>query len=87
MSITTSEINVTTARANWSATLRKLRTTHIVRLMSHHQPVAVLLSPERYEELLQAIEDAEDRQALAEHRADPEPDLIAWEQAREDLGL
>jgi prevent-host-death family protein len=49
------------------------------------QPAAVVVSPERYERLLQALEDAEDAAAFDAAMAE-EGDNIPWDQAKADLG-
>lgn len=48
---------------------------------------APLMSPKRFEELLDKAEDAEDYKALAEHASDPDPDLVPWDEVKRDLGL
>jgi len=59
--------------------------TEPVFLERYGQPAAVLVSPERYEELMEALEDAEDvvafDAAMAEEGAN-----IPWEQVKADLG-
>jgi antitoxin Phd len=49
------------------------------------QPTAVLLSPDRYAELMEALEDAEDIAAFDEAVAE-EGDNIPWDQVKSDLG-
>lgn len=46
---------------------------------------AVVISPSRYEQLLEALEDREDEQAFDEALAE-EGDNIPWEQVKADLG-
>lgn len=59
--------------------------TEAVTLERHGQPVAVLLSPARYEELMDALEMAEDiadfDAAMAEGGV-----AIPWDQVKADLG-
>lgn len=43
-----------------------------VTLLRHGRPAAVLLGVSRYEELLEALEDAADNAAVAAWRANPE---------------
>ena len=66
-------------------THQRITRTEAVFLERYGRPAAVLVSPERYERLLAAFEDAEDvvafDAALAEEGAD-----IPWEQAKADLG-
>jgi PHD/YefM family antitoxin component YafN of YafNO toxin-antitoxin module len=47
--------------------------------------VAVVLSPERYEALLEAEEELEDVEAFDEALAEQAP-TIPWEQVKADLG-
>jgi antitoxin Phd len=46
---------------------------------------AVVISPSRYEQLLEALEDREDEEAFDEALAE-EGDNIPWEQVKADLG-
>lgn len=59
--------------------------TEAVFLERYGRPAAVLVSPERYEELLQALEDAEDVEAFDEAMAEDGAN-IPWEQVKADLG-
>jgi antitoxin Phd len=63
----------------------ELARTEAVFLERYGRPAAVLLSPERYEELLAAQEDAEDAAAFDAAMAEA-GDNIPWEQVRVDLG-
>ena len=49
------------------------------------RPAGVLVSPERYEQLITALEDAEDVAAFDEAMAEEGPN-IPWEQVKADLG-
>ena len=49
------------------------------------RPAAVLVSPQRYEQLLAALEDAEDVAAFDAAMAEEGPN-IPWEQVKADLG-
>jgi antitoxin Phd len=49
------------------------------------RPAAVLISPERYEVLMEALEDAEDVAAFDASMAE-EGENIPWEQVKADLG-
>ncbi len=46
---------------------------------------AVVISPSRYEQMLEALEDIEDARAIDEALAE-EGDNIPWEQVKADLG-
>jgi antitoxin Phd len=49
------------------------------------RPAAVLISPERYEVLMEALEDAEDVAAFDASMAE-EGENIPWDQVKADLG-
>lgn len=49
------------------------------------RPAAVMVSPERYEQLIEALEESEDAAAFDAAMAE-EGDNIPWEQVRTDLG-
>lgn len=59
--------------------------TEAVFLERYGRPAAVLLSPERFEELTRALEEAEDVAAFDAAMAE-EGDNIPWEQVKADLG-
>jgi antitoxin Phd len=59
--------------------------TEAVFLERYGQPAAVLVSPERYEELMEALEDAEDVEAFDASMAE-EGSSIPWDQVKADLG-
>lgn len=56
-----------------------------VFLERYGHPAAVLISPDRYDELMEAFEEAEDITAFDEAMAE-EGDNIPWEQVKADLG-
>lgn len=59
--------------------------TEAVFLQRYGRPAAVMISPERYEQLIEAEEDAEDIAAFDAAMAEEGPD-IPWEQVKADLG-
>lgn len=59
--------------------------TEAVLVERRGQPAGVLVSPERYEELLAALEEIEDIAAFDEAMAEEGPN-IPWEQVKADLG-
>jgi antitoxin Phd len=59
--------------------------TEAVFLERYGRPAAVLVSPERYEELIEALEDAEDAQAFDAAMAEEGPN-IPWDEVKADLG-
>ena len=54
-----------------------------VTIEKHGRPVAVVISPARHEELLEAWEEAQDVAAFDAAHAD---DTVPWEQVKADLG-
>jgi len=54
-------------------------------LERYGRPAGVLVSPERYEQLMSALEDAEDVAAFDAAMAEEDPN-IPWEQVKADLG-
>ena len=56
-----------------------------VFLERYGQPAAVMVSPDRYEELITALEDSEDVAAFDEAMAE-EGANIPWDQVKTDLG-
>jgi len=75
---------VSEARERLSDAVETARTEPVF-LERYGRPAAVLVSPERYEELLGAFEDAEDEAAFDAAMAEEGPN-IPWEQVKTDLG-
>ena len=63
----------------------ELSQTEAVVFERYGQPAAVLVSPDRYEEMLEALEEVQDVVAFDEAMAE-EGDNIPWEQVKNDLG-
>ena len=63
----------------------QLARTEAVFLQRYGRVAAVLISPERYEQLLEVEEEAEDVAAFDEALAEEGPN-IPWEQVKADLG-
>jgi len=59
--------------------------TEAVILERYGRRAAVLISPERYDELMDALEEVEDIQAFDEAMAEIGP-TIPWDQVKADLG-
>jgi antitoxin Phd len=80
---------VSTARKKMAEVIELARTEAVI-LEKHGSPTAVVISYERYDELMDALETLEDLAALDELRAEqetnPEP-AIPWEEVKRDLGL
>lgn len=65
-------VPVTEAKARLNTLLREAESDDVI-LMRHGRPAGVLVSYERYEDLMAGWEDAIDARAVAEFRANPEP--------------
>ncbi|NQX13811.1 type II toxin-antitoxin system Phd/YefM family antitoxin [Microbacteriaceae bacterium VKM Ac-2855] len=79
-----STINVTDARAIFSDPIARSH-TEAVFVERHGRAEAVVISPERYERMMDALEVAEDVQAFDAAMAE-EGENITWAQAKADLG-
>lgn len=79
-----STISVSAARDNLPAVLESAATQAVV-LQRHGKAVAVVVSPERYDELMDAEEELLDVEAFDEAMAELGP-TIPWEQVKLDLG-
>jgi len=77
-------MNISAARDNLPDAVELAR-TEAVFLERYGRRAAVLVSPERYERLIAALEDAEDVAAFDVAMAEEGPS-IPWEQAKADLG-
>lgn len=77
-------MSVSAARDKLSDAVELAR-TEAVFLERYGRPAAVLVSPERYEQLMAALEDIEDVAALDAAMAEEGPN-IPWEQVKADLG-
>ena len=80
---------VSTARKKMAEVIELARTEAVI-LEKHGTPAAVVISYERYDELMDALETLEDLAALdemkAEEESNPEP-LIPLEELARELGL
>jgi antitoxin Phd len=77
-------MNISAARDNLPGTIELAR-SEAVFLERYGRRAAVLVSPERYEQLLAALEDTEDVAAF-DASLQEEGSNIPWEQAKADLG-
>jgi antitoxin Phd len=77
-------MNMSEARDHLPDAMETAR-TEAVFLQRRGQPAGVLVSPERYEQLMTALEDAEDVAAFDEAIAEEGPN-IPWAQVKVDLG-
>jgi len=77
-------MNISAARERLPEAV-ELAHTEAVFLERYGHRAAVLLSPERYDELMEALEEAEDVAAFDAAMAEEGPS-IPWAQAKADLG-
>jgi len=77
-------MNVSAAREKLPEAVELAR-TEAVFLERYGRPAAVLVSPEHYDRLSAALEDAEDVAAFDAAMAEEGPN-IPWEQVKADLG-
>lgn len=77
-------MNISAARDNLPEAVEMAR-TEAVFLERYGRTAAVLVSPEHYEKLMAALEDAEDIAAF-DAAMDEEGPNIPWEQVKVDLG-
>ena len=77
-------VNISAARENLQSVVDTAR-VEAVYLERYGKRVAVLISPERYEALLDALEEAEDVAAFDAAMAE-EGENIPWDQVKADLG-
>jgi len=77
-------MNISHARDHLPDAIKTAR-TEAVFVQRRGRPAGVLVSPERYEQLMAALEDAEDVAAFDEAIAEEGPN-IPWEQVKADLG-
>jgi prevent-host-death family protein len=80
-----SELSVTDARAELPAAIKKSQKSP-VHILKHGEPVAVLISPTLYQEMLEAMEELEDIEAFDQAMLSNEK-LIPWESVKKELGL
>lgn len=77
-------VKISTARENLPDVVELAR-TEAVFLERYGQPAAVVVSPERYEQLTAALDEAEDVAAFDAAIAE-EGQNIPWHQVKADLG-
>jgi len=79
-----STLNITHFRANLTDAIETAKTEAVILERNGHR-AAVMVSPERYDELMDALEEQEDVAAVDAALAEGgEP--IPWEQVMKDLG-
>lgn len=77
-------INTSSAREAFSEVI-ELAQHEAVTIERHRRPVAVVLSPQRHAELLEAWEEAQDVLAFDAALEEEGPN-VPWDQVRKDLG-
>ena len=77
-------VSVADARNNFSQIITQSQ-TEAVFIERRGQQAAVLVSPEQYERMMDALEDAEDVAAFDAAMAEEGPN-IPWAQVKSDLG-
>lgn len=78
------KITVSEARERLSEVVETSQTEAVI-LERYGKPAAILVSPDRYEEMMEALEEAQDAAAFDEAMSD-EGENIPWEQVKADLG-
>lgn len=79
-----SSVSVAEARSHLSDVIARSQ-KEAVFIERRGQRAAVVVSPEQYERMLEALEDAEDAAAFDEAMAE-EGENIPWNQVKKDLG-
>ena len=79
-----SKISVADARKQLSDVIARAQ-NEVVFIERRGQRAAVVVSPERYERMLAALEDAEDIAAFDDAMAEEGPN-VPWAQVKADLG-
>ena len=79
-----STISISAARDNLPDVIETARTEAVI-LERYGRPAAVVLSPERYEQLMNALDEVEDVTAFDEAMAEEGPN-IPWSEVKVDLG-
>lgn len=80
-----SVVTITDARASLPELVDRAQHEAVV-LNRRGKAAAVLVSPEAYERMMEALEDAADQAAFDEAMADEGPN-IPWAEVKADLGL
>lgn len=80
-----SELSVTDARAELPAAIKKSQKAP-VHILKHGEPVAVLISPTLYQEMMEAMEELEDIEAFDQAVLSDEK-LVPWDSVKKELGL
>lgn len=79
------QYSVSEARAKINEVIQ-LAQSEAVEILKHGKPAVTIVDSVKYEQLLDYIEDLEDRLAILESKMDPNPDLKTWEEVKKELG-
>lgn len=79
-------VPVTEARAKLNELLTEVVPETEVVLLRHGRPAGILIAPDRYDALIERIEDLEDANSILEARLNP-GDRIPLEKVGDKLGL
>ena len=79
------ELSISNARAELPAAIKKSQKAP-VHILKHGEPVAVLISPTLYQEMVDAMEELEDIEAFDQAITSSERP-IPWDEVKRDLGL
>lgn len=82
--MTVNRVDASAARSSFAKMLEQAA-EEAVLIERYGKPAGVLLSPERYEELLEALEELEDIRAFDAAMAE-EGENLPWEQVKAELG-
>lgn len=77
-------MSIADARKNFSGVIDRAK-GEAVFVERHGRRAAVVISPERYERMMEALEDVEDAAAFDDAMAEEGPN-IPWSQVKADLG-
>ena len=81
---TMSDVSIAEARKNFSDVVTRAK-DEAVFIERRGKRAAVIISPERYEQMMDALDDAEDAAAFDQAMAE-EGENIPWAQVKADLG-
>lgn len=79
-----SDVSIADARKNFADVVTRAK-DEAVFIERRGKRAAVIISPERYEQMMEAIDDAEDAAAFDQAMAE-EGENIPWAQVKADLG-
>jgi prevent-host-death family protein len=80
-----SSLSISEARAGLAEVIARAQ-KRPVTISKHGKPIAILINPSLYQELIEADEELKDIELFDESMADSSPS-IPWESIKKDLGL